>query len=183
MVFMGLRNRLFRDSAGIRRQVLSHEVELDDAVGGEADDAFGVVARDLEPVHPHPEVLVGCAYLAHRLVDVRKGYPPFVTGGEPAILVGGVEGQAADRVGGPSGPCEVSPFLEGVRVADLDPECVFLDSCHQAAVKSLVHLRQVYMKSAIRRGYGIRALKKAFPSWALRSSLRASSMNSREVKM
>ena len=128
------------ESAGRKE---SHEVEMDDAVGGEADDAFGVVARDLEPVHPHPELLVGRADLPHGLVDVRNGDLPLVPGREPAVLVGGVECQAADRVGGPSGPRQVRPLLETVRVADLDPEGVLLDGCHQASVESLVHLRQV----------------------------------------
>ncbi len=130
---------------------MSYEVQVDDAVRGLADDAFGVVAVDLEAVHADAELLVGGADLPDRLAYVAQREAPLVSGGELAVLVRRIELQAADRNCRPSGTGDADPLLESVGVADLDPEGVAVDGRHQAAVKPFVHRRH-YMKSAMSLG-------------------------------
>ena len=127
-----------------------YQVQLDNAVGSEAYDTLGIIACNLETVHPDPELLVRRADLMDRLADVRKRDTPLVAGREPVVLVHGIELQAPDRDGRPSRPGDGHPFLESVGIPDLDPEGVPVDRCHQATVKSLVHGRH-YMKSEISR--------------------------------
>ena len=82
----------------------SYQVQLDYAVGGDADDALSVVPGDLETVHPDPELLVRQAYLPDRLADVAEGDTPLVSCGEFAVLVCRIELQAADGYGRASVP-------------------------------------------------------------------------------